>query len=240
MDAIAEVGPGGHYLGCGAHPAHYETRSGRATCWTIGPSRPGPRTARPTPRRWPAMRVETSCWRSTSSRRSTRRRARRWQTTSPAARRRCPTPSAEPQPITRGTSRISAIRATSSSTCLRRAVSRRRRATARRLDPRLRLDQRRYCLLRRRQRLRADETAQVALAVVVAQSETCRADQQARPAQGVQYPQKVSHCVSFHGFAGVTDVDTTIAGVALWAMLACDGFRLIFNSQKQFEIINSS
>ena len=53
MDAIREVGPGGHFLGCAHTQANFKTRSGGRRCWTTGHSRPGPRRGSPIRCGWP-------------------------------------------------------------------------------------------------------------------------------------------------------------------------------------------
>ena len=57
MDAIREVGPGGHYLGCNTPRRTSNRPSGARTFWTTNRSRPGPKKAHATRSRWPTERV---------------------------------------------------------------------------------------------------------------------------------------------------------------------------------------
>jgi trimethylamine--corrinoid protein Co-methyltransferase len=61
MDALREVGPGGHFLGCAHTQANYQgcVLAHRA-CSITSPSRPGPKMAASTARSWPPPGAEAA------------------------------------------------------------------------------------------------------------------------------------------------------------------------------------
>ena len=102
MDAIRQVGPGSHYLGCDHTQANFQTAFYRSSIAdnnsvraVAGRGREDRAAARQRARRGAG-------WRPTRRRRSIRASTRRCRTSSPRRRRRCPTPSPEGSPIQAG------------------------------------------------------------------------------------------------------------------------------------------
>jgi trimethylamine--corrinoid protein Co-methyltransferase len=101
MDAIREVGPGSHYLGCDHTQANFQTAFYRSTIadnnsyeqWLAEGEKTAPQRANELARRW----LE-----ATRRRRSIRVSTRRFQAFIARRRSRCPTPSRERSPFQAG------------------------------------------------------------------------------------------------------------------------------------------
>jgi hypothetical protein len=117
MDAIREVGPGGHYLGCAHTQANFKTAFWRSDLLDYKPFETWDEEGAATPRRW-RRAGEEAAGRLPAARDGPGEPARRWRPSWPAARPRCPTPSSDAQVSDWRRSRLaSAKRAISTSIC---------------------------------------------------------------------------------------------------------------------------